>query len=290
MKKIGIGMFCIALCLAVTLIFPYVGRTYIDAYDASEWELSDDFLTHPPDGLVDDALCLTCHDAGGPGDPEPTLHGIHGSGAAGCMDCHTDSTGLGTVFSSSCVVCHPSGDEGTCQLVDLHDPGFGADCLGCHTECVEETTTTTTAEETTTTTTAEETTTTTTAEETTTTTTAEETTTTTTAEVTTTTSIGDASITVTPLFGDSLLRSRWAMLLEFLIIRGVGTNFEHFPQTDVVYSPDGQVLSISALVLTKTLIIDPIIVLPVFLADGSEDVTLTVTVDGLSDDVEISVP
>ena len=181
MKKIRIGMFCVALCMAVTFIFPCVGRTYIDAYDASEWELLDDFLTHPPDGLVDDALCLTCHDAGGPGDDPPTLHGIHGSGAAGCMDCHTDSTALGTVFASSCVVCHPSGDEGTCQLVDLHDPGYGADCLGCHTECVEETTTTTTAEETTTTTTADVTTTTTTADVTTTTTTADVTSTTTTA-------------------------------------------------------------------------------------------------------------
>ncbi len=250
MKKIGIGMFCVVLCLAVAFLFPNSGGTW---------------------PTVDQGGCLDCH-----GDnpfPDGALHVIHDGQS--CEICHL-ITG-DTPASSACIVCHPMGDPGECPLVDFHDPDMGADCLSCHDNCApEETTTTTTADV-----------------ETTTTTTMEETTTTTTAVVdttTTTTSIGDASITVTPLFGDSLLRSRWAMLLEFLIIRGVGTNFEHFPQTDVVYSPDGQVLSISPLVLTKTLIIDPIIVLPVFLADGSEDFTLTVTVDGLSDDVEISVP
>ncbi len=250
MKKIGIGMFCVVLCLAVAFLFPNSGGTW---------------------PTVDQGGCLDCH-----GDnpfPDGALHVIHDGQA--CDICHAESAD--TPASSACIVCHPMGDPGECPLVDFHDPDMGADCLSCHDDCApEETTTTTTADvETTTTTTADV-----------------ETTTTTTADVettTTTTSIGDASITVTPLLGDSLRRSRWSPLPGTLIIRGVGTNFAHFLQTDVVYSPDGQVLSIFPLVLTKTLILDPIIVLPVFLADGREDATLTVTVDGLSDDVEIRV-
>jgi len=39
MRKLGIGMFCVALCMAVALILPHVGRTDIDVYDASEREL-----------------------------------------------------------------------------------------------------------------------------------------------------------------------------------------------------------------------------------------------------------
>ncbi len=240
MRKIGIGMFCVVLCLAVAFLFPNSGGTW---------------------PTVDQGGCLDCH-----GDnpfPDGALHVIHDGQS--CEICHL-ITG-DTPASSACIVCHPMGDPGECPLVDFHDPDKGGTCLDCHgDECApEETTTTTTADV--------------------------ETTTTTTAVVdttTTTTSIGDASITVTPLLGDSLRRSRWSPLPGTLIIRGVGTNFAHF-QTDVVYSPDGQVLSVFPLVLTKTLILDPIIVLPSFLAEGREDATLTVTVDGLSDDVEIRV-
>jgi hypothetical protein len=270
MRKLGIGMFCVVLCMAVALILPHVGRTYIDAYEDSEWELLNDFLSHPPDGLVDDTLCLTCHDAGSPGDDPPTLHGIHGSGAAGCMDCHTDSTGLGTVFASSCVVCHPSGDEGACQLIDLHDPGFGGDCLGCHTECVEETTTTTTTEETTTTTTTEETT----------------TTTTTDVVTTTTTSVsGDASISVTP---SSVWRSRWIWVPSFLFINGTNTDFSLFSSRPT-YTPENAVIGLPALVLGPETIWTAILVNPawfVFSPDDSPQ-TVTVTVDGVSDTITV---
>jgi hypothetical protein len=241
MKKLGIGMFCVVLCLAVAFLFPNSGGSW---------------------PTVDQGGCLDCH-----GDnpyPDGTIHTIHDG-----QDCETCHLIIGdTPASSACIVCHPMSDPGKCPLVNFHDPDKGGTCLDCHsTECApEETTTTTTTEEETTTTT----------------TTEEETT-------TTTTSIGDASITVTPLLGDSLRRSRWSPLPGTLVIRGEGTDFAMFLQTDVVYSPDGQVLSIFPLVLTKTLILDPIIVWPVFLAGGSEDVTLTVTVDGLSDDVEIEM-
>ena len=247
MKKLGIGMFCISLCLAVALIFPQVGTS---------------------NPLVDDDGCLECHDATFPAPGTGALHDIH----TNCDSCHVDTGD--TPLSSTCIVCHPMGDTGKCPLVDEHQAM--TDCLDCHDECApEETTTTTTADvETTTTTTADV-----------------ETTTTTTAVVdttTTTTMIGDASITATPLLGDSLRRSRWYPLPGTLIIRGEGTDFERLLQTDVVYSPVSQVLSVFPLVLTKTLILDPIIVMPAWFA-GREDATLTVTVDGLSDDVEIEM-
>jgi hypothetical protein len=281
-------MFCVALCMAVAFISPHIARTYIDEYDDSEWEFLNEFLSHPPDGLVDDTLCLTCHDAGSPGDDPPTLHGIHGSGQAGCMDCHTGSTALGTVFSVSCVVCHPLGDNGACQLIDLHDPGFGGDCLGCHTECVDETTTTTSVDETTTTTSMDETTTTTSMDETTTTTSMDETSTTTTTDVitTTTTSVsGDASISVTP---SSAFRSRWIWLPSFQFINGTNTNFAMF-SSNPTYTPANAVIELPALVLGPEVIWTAILVNPAWFAMLPDDSpqTVTVTVDGLSDTITI---
>jgi hypothetical protein len=254
-------MFCVALCMAVAFISPHIARTYIDEYDDSEWEFLNEFLSHPPDGLVDDTLCLTCHDAGSPGDDPPTLHGIHDSGQAGCFDCHTDSTGLGTVFADSCVVCHPSGDEGVCQLVDQHDPGFGADCLGCHTECVDETTTTTTMDETSTTTTTD-------------------------VVTTTTTSVsGDASISVTP---SSAFRSRWIWLPSFLFIDGTNTDFSLLGSRPT-YTPANQVIDLPALGIGPEFIMTAILVNPAWAVFSSDEspVTLTVTVDGLSDTITI---
>ena len=129
MKKLGIGMFCMALCLAVALIFPQVGTS---------------------NPLVDDDGCLECHDATFPAPGTGALHDIHTT----CDACHVD---IGdTPLSSTCIVCHPMGDTGKCPLVDEHQAM--TDCLDCHDECApEETTTTTTADvETSTTTTIEE--------------------------------------------------------------------------------------------------------------------------------------
>ena len=122
MKKIGIGMFCIALCLAVALIFPQVGSSYL---------------------YVDTTGCA-CHDfSGGAG-----LHTGAAHVAAGCTACHAvvgDSP-----LTSTCIVCHPAGAPGACPLVNAHPES----CLECHDDCAEETTTTSTADDTSTTTSA----------------------------------------------------------------------------------------------------------------------------------------
>jgi len=121
MRKIGIGMFCVALCLVVALVFPKVGTSYL---------------------YVDTTGCA-CHDfSGGAGLHTGTTHT-----SAGCTACHAvvgDSP-----LTSTCIVCHPAGDTGACPLVNVHSES----CLSCHDECAEETTTTTTADETSTTTT-----------------------------------------------------------------------------------------------------------------------------------------
>jgi len=128
MKKLGIGMFCVALCVAVALMFPQIGGS---------WQSTDEG-------------CLDCHDFGsGPGD---NLHSE--SGHSNCTSCHESVPDTPT--TDTCIVCHPIGDTGKCPLVNFHDPDMGADCLMCHdTECgePEDTTTTTEPEDTSTTTT-----------------------------------------------------------------------------------------------------------------------------------------
>jgi len=114
MRKIGIGIFCIALCMAVAFIFPHLGTSY---------------------QKVDDVGCLQqgCHVAGDDQEPEEgTLHDTHTDNE--CSQCHDGTPGKGNVNSSSCIVCHPSGNEGFCPLVNFHDPDKGADCLICHEE------------------------------------------------------------------------------------------------------------------------------------------------------------
>ena len=70
--------------------------------------------------------CLTCHVV-------DTLHA--GLGHGNCADCHNGAPQAGNVTPTNCVVCHPQVAPGSCNLVEGHDPGFGADCLSCHTEC-----------------------------------------------------------------------------------------------------------------------------------------------------------
>ena len=118
--------------------------------------------------------CLTCHTnfANGAG----TGHSEHASASVACSSCHGATPGSTPISPSKCVVCHPQGNPGQCNLVNFASHP-NATCLGCHTSCAP--TTTTTAAVTTTTTTAESTTTTTISDNSTTTTTTVETTTTT---------------------------------------------------------------------------------------------------------------
>jgi hypothetical protein len=95
------------------------------------------------EGKVDDALCLICHDISF---SDEGLHGIHMNND--CTDCHEivgDSP-----LASKCASCHPAGDPGKCMLVLHHEVSTNDDpsnltCLGCHSECSGETSSTTTS-------------------------------------------------------------------------------------------------------------------------------------------------
>jgi len=134
MKKIGIGMFCVALCLAVAFIFPQAGKTY---------------------QTVTDGGCIAsgCHSLTGDNPVHDDKHG-YPTVPADCTNCHV-ATG-DTPTASTCVTCHPTNDVGECKLVDLHDTNNGTTCFvagACHDICAPADTTTTTADETSTTTT-----------------------------------------------------------------------------------------------------------------------------------------
>ncbi|MCP4196931.1 MAG: hypothetical protein GY762_07240 [Proteobacteria bacterium] len=108
MKKIGFGMFCVALCLTVAFVFPQMGTS---------------------EEMVNSESCLLCHNfAADEGD-----HTITGHDAV-CGLCHEGGiTTVGNVASSKCIVCHPIGDVGEYALVNQHDPGMEGTCLSCHT-------------------------------------------------------------------------------------------------------------------------------------------------------------
>ncbi len=119
MKKIGIMIFCISLCVAIAFILPRV---------STSWP------------LMDDSGCLeTCHGGENPF-PDGQIHSV--STHTDCGSCHDGSPGAGNVASSACIVCHPTGDPGECNLVNLH--ATFSDCLMCHPDCDETETTTTT--------------------------------------------------------------------------------------------------------------------------------------------------
>ena len=110
MRKIGIVVLCISLCLAVAFIFPHVGRSneYVDS----------------------DSDCLTCHTVAPPGEgSEGEQHYDH-SGIS-CNSCHEGTPDEGNVKAHACTVCHLS----KCESVNTHESQHGATCLACHDEC-----------------------------------------------------------------------------------------------------------------------------------------------------------
>ena len=109
MRKLAAVFLSVGLCISIALLLPQTG-------------------TSNPN--VDDTGCLVsgCHDAGF---GEGTLHASH---PIDCDTGHESASGGGPVGSSSCVECHPVGDPGACNLVNLHEDA-GASCLECHEAC-----------------------------------------------------------------------------------------------------------------------------------------------------------
>lgn len=86
--------------------------------------------------------CLNCHAfAGG---TSSVAHTTHSNVSVGCTACHA-VPGAKDVTSSKCIACHPAGDIGKCNLVNLpaHPESGTQSCLTCHPNCAPATTTTT---------------------------------------------------------------------------------------------------------------------------------------------------
>ena len=67
-----------------------------------------------------------------------------------CASCHAGTPAKGNVEADKCIVCHPLGAAGKCNLITNH----GSSCLTCHTNCSGGITTTTIPNQSTSTTTA----------------------------------------------------------------------------------------------------------------------------------------
>jgi hypothetical protein len=73
-----------------------------------------------------DQGCNNCHTAA-------DIHSKEGHTA--CINCHpTASGGAGTVTPDKCVVCHPRGTPGECDLVKFPSHA-SVNCVSCHTDC-----------------------------------------------------------------------------------------------------------------------------------------------------------
>jgi hypothetical protein len=118
MQKVLPVIVCFALCLAVAMMSPYTLKSneYVD--NASQ--------------------CLECHGVDyGSTDPVE-LHVRHVNNT--CGSCHEiGDYQAGTVKAYKCAICHLK----KCTSVTIHESEHGADCLSCHVECKEGSTTTT---------------------------------------------------------------------------------------------------------------------------------------------------
>jgi len=101
---------------------------------------------------------------------------------------------------------------------------------------------------------------------------------------TTTTTVPTSNISVSP---DTILRSRWVPLPAILAIQGNGTNFEQ-RVSKPTYSPENALFELPALVLNPELIWQTVLVNSTLLSQEG-DQTVTVTVDGASDDFVIKL-
>lgn len=78
---------------------------------------------------VDTSGCLVsgCH-------TQDEMHGVQTHSELACNNCHISAAGGGTVYSSKCIVCHPIGNTGQCNLVKLASHA-SVNCASCHTNC-----------------------------------------------------------------------------------------------------------------------------------------------------------
>ena len=112
-------------------------------------------------------------------------------------------------------------------------------------------------------------------------------TTTTVGPTTTTTTTTEKSIDVSP---PEVMRSRWIPLFRLMHIKGTGTNFALF-KTSVDYDSIS-VIKLPALILSQEDIYQIILVMPSLLTGigfNGESETVTVTVDGVSDTLEVKM-
>jgi len=118
MKQVLSVIVCFALCVAVAMMYPCTLKSneYVDSV----------------------SQCLECHVADY-GSTEPDeLHVRHANNT--CGSCHViGEYQAGNVKAHKCTLCHLQ----KCASATIHESEHGADCLGCHVECKEGPTTTT---------------------------------------------------------------------------------------------------------------------------------------------------
>ena len=112
----------------------------------------------PQAGNVEPAACVVCHQEGDEGtcsivnneNHEPlSCVGCHFNCGEGtthmniCLECHSSEDILAQheveLDVGLCSACHPQGNPGTCNLAHRHS----TECIGCHSECADGPTTTT---------------------------------------------------------------------------------------------------------------------------------------------------
>jgi hypothetical protein len=117
MRKVVVTACFVVLSLAFTVIFPQLSAS------------------RP---FVDGTFCTKCHRVS-------DLQSNTGHGGD-CNLCHTEPPPAATVFTDTCIQCHPVGDPGRCELIRFHDAlpdeektvtVNGLFCIECHVNCEE---------------------------------------------------------------------------------------------------------------------------------------------------------
>ena len=117
MRKVVVAICFVVLGLALIVIFPQLSasRPYVDG-----------------------SFCTQCHEVA-----DLQSNTGHGNN---CTLCHTEQPPAATVFTDTCIPCHPVANPGRCELVRFHDALpeeektvtiNGLFCIECHLNCEE---------------------------------------------------------------------------------------------------------------------------------------------------------